>query len=128
MRFAPLTVVDIDAESGAVTAAYRNQVLCLMNTSCLRLAVIDGEYPWHQHPRSDELFLVVEERWRLILPTAHGFDCIVGKASSCQPERSIAPAAFDVRSICASKTSPQTRSFWTNATDCGRIRPAESTR
>jgi mannose-6-phosphate isomerase-like protein (cupin superfamily) len=60
VRFAPLTVVDIDAESAAVTVAYRNQVLCQVNTSCLRLAVIDGEYPWHQHPRSDELFLVVE--------------------------------------------------------------------
>jgi cupin domain len=60
VRFAPLTVVDVDAESSAITAVYRNQVLCQVNTSCLRLAVIQGEYPWHQHPRSDELFLVVE--------------------------------------------------------------------
>lgn len=60
VRFAPLTVVDIGGESAAVSAVYQNQVLCLINTSCLRLAVIDGQYPWHQHPRSDELFLVVE--------------------------------------------------------------------
>ena len=60
VRFAPLTVVDIGGEAAAVSAAYQNQVLCRINTSCLRLAVIDGPYPWHQHPRSDELFLVVE--------------------------------------------------------------------
>jgi mannose-6-phosphate isomerase-like protein (cupin superfamily) len=60
VRFAPLTVVDIDAESAALATTYRNQVLCQINTSCLRLAVMDGEYPWHRHPQSDELFLVVE--------------------------------------------------------------------
>jgi mannose-6-phosphate isomerase-like protein (cupin superfamily) len=60
VRFAPLTVVDIAGEAAAVHAAYQNQVLCRINTSGLRLAVIDGQYPWHQHPRSDELFLVVE--------------------------------------------------------------------
>lgn len=60
VRFAPLTVVDIGGESAAVSAVYQNQVLCRINTRCLRLAVIDGQYRWHQHPRSDELFLVVE--------------------------------------------------------------------
>jgi mannose-6-phosphate isomerase-like protein (cupin superfamily) len=43
-----------------VTDEYRNQVLSRINDSCLRLAVLSGEYPWHQHPRSDELFLVLE--------------------------------------------------------------------
>jgi hypothetical protein len=45
VRFAALTVCDIAAESAAVTAIYRNQVLCQVNTSCPRLAVMDGEYP-----------------------------------------------------------------------------------
>jgi mannose-6-phosphate isomerase-like protein (cupin superfamily) len=39
---------------------YRNQVLSKVNSSCVRLAVVNGQYPWHRHPRSDELFLVVE--------------------------------------------------------------------
>jgi len=56
----PLTVVDVLAEAAAVTDDYRNQVLSKVNTSCLRLAVVSGQYPWHKHPRSDELFLVVE--------------------------------------------------------------------
>lgn len=60
IRYPPLVVVDITAVAGDVTEAYRNQVLSGVNTSCLRLGVLSGEYPWHHHPRSDELFLVVE--------------------------------------------------------------------
>jgi mannose-6-phosphate isomerase-like protein (cupin superfamily) len=35
-------------------------VLNQVNNHCLRLAVIQGDYPWHYHPHSDELFLIVE--------------------------------------------------------------------
>ena len=66
-RFPPLTVVDVAAEAAAVTADYRNQVLTRINTSCLRLAVMTGEYPWHHHPDSDELFLIVEGRLEIDL-------------------------------------------------------------
>jgi len=51
--------VDISAEQAAVTADYSNQVLLDANDHCLRLAVFEGQYRWHQHPDSDELFLVV---------------------------------------------------------------------
>ena len=54
-----MTVVDIRAEHAAVTEAYQNRVLLDINQDCLRLAVFEGEYRWHQHPGSDELFLVV---------------------------------------------------------------------
>jgi mannose-6-phosphate isomerase-like protein (cupin superfamily) len=58
-RHPALTVVDIRAEQAAVTESYRNQVLVDVNTDCMRLAVFEGEYRWHYHPDSDELFLVV---------------------------------------------------------------------
>lgn len=58
-QFPALTVVDILAEQSAVTAAYRNQVLFDVNGDCMRLSVFEGEYRWHNHPDSDELFLVV---------------------------------------------------------------------
>lgn len=58
-RFPALTVVDIRAEHAAVTDAYRNQVLFDVNDDCMRLSVFEGEYRWHSHPDSDELFLVV---------------------------------------------------------------------
>ena len=59
-RHPALTVVDVRAEQAAVTESYRNQVLLDVNADCLRLSVFEGEYRWHQHPDSDEMFLVVE--------------------------------------------------------------------
>ena len=58
-RYPALAVVDVRAEQAAVTESYSNQVLVDVNTDCMRLAVFEGEYRWHHHPDSDELFLVV---------------------------------------------------------------------
>lgn len=58
-RHPALAVVDIRAEQAAVADAYRNQVLFDIDDACMRLAVFEGEYRWHHHPDSDELFLVV---------------------------------------------------------------------
>lgn len=58
-RYPALTVVDVRAEQAAVTESYRNQVLVDVNADCMRLSVFEGEYRWHHHPDSDELFLVV---------------------------------------------------------------------
>lgn len=67
VRFPPLVVVDLASEAAAVNEAYRNQVISQVNGSCLRLAVLTGEFPWHQHPRSDELFLVMDGRFEIEL-------------------------------------------------------------
>jgi len=64
-RHAALTVIDIQALQRAVDEPYRNEVLSNVNDDCLRLAVFEGEYRWHQHPDSDELFLVVEGRLQI---------------------------------------------------------------
>ena len=53
-----MTVVDIRAEQAAVTESYKNQVLLDINKDCMRLSVFEGQYRWHLHPDSDELFLV----------------------------------------------------------------------
>ena len=60
VQYPALHVVDLEAEGAKVTVSYRNMVINRVNNSCLRLAVFDGEYRWHYHPRSDELFIVVE--------------------------------------------------------------------
>jgi mannose-6-phosphate isomerase-like protein (cupin superfamily) len=64
-RFDELTVVDIKALQKAVSESYRNDVLADVNGDCLRMSVFDGEYRWHHHPDSDELFLVVEGRLQI---------------------------------------------------------------
>lgn len=43
-----------------IASNYHNSIIGTVNESCLRLAVFTGTYPWHSHPDSDELFLVVE--------------------------------------------------------------------
>ena len=58
-RFGALDVIDIDALQRGVSASYSNRVLVDINGECLRLAVFEGEYRWHFHPATDELFVVV---------------------------------------------------------------------
>lgn len=58
-RYPAMSVVDIRTEHAGVTDSYKNQVLLNINKECMRLAVFEGEYRWHHHPDSDELFLVV---------------------------------------------------------------------
>ena len=58
-QFPALTVVDISEQQSFVAESYKNQVLFNINADCMRLSVFEGQYLWHQHPDSDELFLVV---------------------------------------------------------------------
>ncbi len=60
VKYPSLRAIDLTAEAKAVTEDYRNQVLNIVNDSCLRLAVFQGKYRWHVHPASDELFVVLE--------------------------------------------------------------------
>lgn len=54
----------LDQLSKAITERHQNFIVNTVNESCLRLAVLDGEYEWHYHPDSDELFIVLEgELW-----------------------------------------------------------------
>ncbi|WP_371873902.1 cupin domain-containing protein [Dictyobacter arantiisoli] len=58
--FQPLQRINLTELSQAITERYRNFVVNEVNESCLRLAVMEGEYPWHRHPGADELFLILE--------------------------------------------------------------------
>ena len=60
VQYPALHVINLKEEGAKVTDPYRNMVINRVNGSCLRLAVFDGEYRWHYHPASDELFIVVE--------------------------------------------------------------------
>jgi mannose-6-phosphate isomerase-like protein (cupin superfamily) len=60
VRYPALRVVDLKEEGAKIADSYRNMVINRVNGSCLRLAVFDGDYVWHYHPKSDELFIVVE--------------------------------------------------------------------
>ncbi len=56
----PLTLIDIQKLADACTDKWWNQTLCQVNESVVRLAVVQGEYHWHEHNEIDEFFYVVE--------------------------------------------------------------------
>jgi mannose-6-phosphate isomerase-like protein (cupin superfamily) len=60
VQYPALHVANLKEEGERVADTYRNMVLNRVNGSCLRLAVFEGQYRWHCHPSSDELFIVVE--------------------------------------------------------------------
>ncbi len=76
VQFPQLTVVNLAAEGAASTSAYRNIVVNRVNESCLRLSAFEGDYPWHLHPGSDELFVVVDGR--LAIDLANGTTFLLG--------------------------------------------------
>ena len=47
--------------SSSVAEQHKNFVLEDVNDHCLRMAVMDEKtFPWHSHPDSDELFIILE--------------------------------------------------------------------
>lgn len=74
--FPQLAVANLAAEGAASTAAYRNVVINRVNESCLRLSTFEGDYRWHLHAGSDELFVVVDGR--LAIDLADGTTLLLG--------------------------------------------------
>lgn len=92
--FAGLEVVDVQALQGEVTERYRNQVLLDVNDGCLRMAVFEGEYRWHHHPRTDELFLVVAGELHIDFASGksavlHPWQCLVVPAGVVHRTRAV---------------------------------------
>jgi mannose-6-phosphate isomerase-like protein (cupin superfamily) len=50
----------VRALADACTHRWYNQTLCEVNSSVVRVGVIQGEYHWHKHDHDDEFFYVVE--------------------------------------------------------------------
>ena len=89
-----LEVVDLRARQATVRESYRNDVLSNINDDCMRLAVFEGEYPWHHHPDSDELFLVVAGRLQIDLAGSDTLElsewqCVVVPAGTVHRTRAI---------------------------------------
>jgi mannose-6-phosphate isomerase-like protein (cupin superfamily) len=47
----------------ACTDKWYNQTLCKVNDSVVRMAVVQGEYHWHEHKEIDEFFFVLDGRF-----------------------------------------------------------------
>jgi mannose-6-phosphate isomerase-like protein (cupin superfamily) len=56
----PLEVMDVQKLADACTDKWYNQTLCKVNDSVVIMAVVQGEYHWHEHKDIDEFFFVLD--------------------------------------------------------------------
>jgi mannose-6-phosphate isomerase-like protein (cupin superfamily) len=64
----PLAVADLSELIAAHGAArYANRPIATVNDHVVRLSIMTEPYFWHQHPNSDETFLVIEGEVELAL-------------------------------------------------------------
>jgi Cupin domain len=63
----PLELIDVQKLADDCTDKWYNQTLCKVNDSVVRVAVIEGEYHWHEHNDIDEFFFVIEGRFLIDL-------------------------------------------------------------
>jgi|SRR5215469_10774776 len=78
--FAPLTVVNLNQAASSVQQSYKNFVAFDVNNHCIRVAVMQGEFRWHQHPRSAECFMVLEGELEIDLADGRSFHLQPGDA------------------------------------------------
>ena len=62
-----LELIDVQKLADDCTDKWYNQTLCKVNDSVVRLAVIEGEYHWHEHADIDEFFFVLDGRFLIDL-------------------------------------------------------------
>ncbi|MFX0003501.1 MAG: cupin domain-containing protein [Candidatus Hodarchaeota archaeon] len=60
VKFNPLEIIDLPILIANCTKKWQNLSLCNVNDSVVRLAVIEGEFHWHEHKNEDEFFLVLD--------------------------------------------------------------------
>jgi len=63
----PLELIDVQKLADACTDKWYNQTLCKVNDSVVRMAVVQGEYHWHEHKNIDEFFFVLDGRFLIDL-------------------------------------------------------------
>src|ERR671927_324772 len=63
----PLELIDVQKLAAACTDKWYNQTLCKVNDSVVRMAVVQGEYHWHEHKDIDEFFFVLDGRFLIDL-------------------------------------------------------------
>ena len=92
----PLEVIDVQKLTDACTDKWYNQTLCKVNDSVVRLAVIQGEYHWHEHKDIDEFFFVLDGHF-LIDSKIESSILRRSRASSCPKVNAIAHARLNER-------------------------------
>jgi mannose-6-phosphate isomerase-like protein (cupin superfamily) len=59
VKFAHHQLIDIPALVASCDKAWYNQTLSQVNSSVVRLGIVEGDYHWHKHEEEDEFFFVL---------------------------------------------------------------------
>lgn len=62
MKFTP---INFQQKLGLITEQWKPKVIVEMNDYQFKLVKIQGEFVWHSHAETDEVFMVIEGRLRL---------------------------------------------------------------
>ena len=73
---ANLRVLDIDEQTATMAPGLPNRILGQANESVLKLSVFQGDGNWHAHPKTDEIFVVLEGE--MFLDIWHGETVALG--------------------------------------------------
>jgi len=85
-----MTKVNLAEQFAGIRAHWQPRVAGELNGQHVKLVKFQGEFPWHQHPGEDELFLVVRGEFRMDLenrqiPLSEGEFLIVPKGTLHRP-------------------------------------------
>jgi len=58
-------VVNLAEKLSRIDATWQPRIVARVNDYDVRLARLEGEFVWHSHSETDELFLVIEGRMRI---------------------------------------------------------------
>jgi len=60
IKFKHFELIDIPQMVDEVKDKWFNQTLTEVNSSVVRVGIVEGEYHWHKHENDDEFFFVLE--------------------------------------------------------------------
>lgn len=64
-------VINVKEKFGLFQEQWQPKVIAQINDYHFKVAKIEGEFVWHDHPETDEAFFVVEGELRIELPDGH---------------------------------------------------------
>ena len=71
--------IDLLAKARLLTEAWQPRVVAELNDYQFKVARLDGHFVWHDHPDTDEAFLVLEGRLRIDLPGERAIELGAGE-------------------------------------------------
>ncbi|HDD55250.1 MAG: cupin [Chloroflexota bacterium] len=85
-----INVVNLAEKFSLITKQWDPKIIAQLNDYHFKIAKIQGEFVWHSHPETDEVFLVVDGKLTIQLPDgdlhlSRGELCVIPKGVEHKP-------------------------------------------